>query len=374
MIAEFRLQSVLIREFSRKEVEHKVIIGTALCINTFFALVGMLVIYFVAYFESQETLKIGLILYSSIFIYKIPRLFRSLFVASERNILIVKSEICSSLLTFSMIAYVLVCELSFNMFLFVRTVDFLLLACFFILMYNHFQANSVGLSFCKNTCKKLILSSAPLVLSGAAMMLFQRVDIIFIRQYLGEYPAGIYSSATNIMMLFSLAPMVLSESLAPKLFCHKITDEKFHNAKHKFALIIISVGLILSILQAISSYYFLFFLYGDTYLLAHQSLLIMSFTPMLLSLGSVAGQIIVAENIQKWSYIKSIVGCLVTILSIVILVPIYGIEGAAASTVLGLLFSNVICHYFIPSYSDIFKLQVSSILKIFKLPINKLSL
>lgn len=372
VLAEFRLQSILVREFSRGDIAQSKLIGTSLCINTFFAFLGMSILFILSFFEENRLAALSLIIYSFVFLYKIPRLFRGLYIASERNSFIVRSEFFASIFTFFLIFMVVFLDMEFEFFVVARSLDFLFISLVFIWIYVSYIRNKVSISFDLNVCKKLILSSAPLVLSGAAMILFQRVDIVFVRAYLGDYEAGIYSSATSIMMLFSLVPIVLSESLAPKLFRSNRSDETSQGMAINFSVIIISVGFFFSFLLYFSSYYLLLILYGEEYLQSMKAMLILSITPILIAFGSVAGQIIVAENTQQWAYIKSLIGCGVTLISNYILVPLMGIEGAAISTLLGLLFANLLCHYFIRPYRSIFRLQIDSVILMFKLPIVKL--
>jgi len=369
IIAEFRLQSVLIKEYSRNDFELKVLLGSGLLVNIFFAVVGFTLVYLYTVIEDDPIVATGMLIYALSFFYKIPRLLRGFFVSIEKNIIIAKCEILSSFLTISLLLFFIYNEFAIEYVLLGRSLDFLFISTLFIIFFYSYRQNEFRIKASLNVSKYLVLKSAPLVLSGAAMLLFQRVDIILIREFMGDYQAGLYGSAANIMTLFSLVPLVLSESLAPKIF-KEIGSECFDEMRFKFSVMVISVGGGLSLLMCIFSYPLIYMFYGESYLSSWSTLLVLSLSPLLIALGSVAGQLIVADNSQNWAYIKSIIGCVATIISNLMLIPVMGLKGAAISTLVGLVIANFLAHYFIPAYRNIFFIQCRS-LKVLLIPLSK---
>lgn len=369
IVAEFRLQSVLIKEYSKSDFELKVLLGSGLLVNTFFAVVGFSLVYLYTIIEDDPIVATGMLIYGLSFFYKIPRLLRGFFISIERNVIIAKCELISSFLTISLLCFFIYNEFAIEYVLLGRSLDFLFISVLFIICFYTYRQNEFKIDASLKVSKYLTLKSAPLVLSGAAMLLFQRVDIILIREYMGDYQAGLYGSAANIMTLFSLVPLVLSESLAPKIF-KEIGAECFDEMRFKFSFIVISVGGGLSLLMCLFSYPLIYLFYGESYLSSWSTLLVLSLSPLLIALGSVAGQLIVADNSQNWAYIKSIVGCAATIISNLILIPVIGLMGAAISTLIGLIIANFLAHYFIPTYRNIFFIQCRSLKALF-IPLSK---
>ena len=359
VIAEFRLQGVLIREYSKKNIELPVLLGSSLVLNIFFAIIGFALVYWYTYIESDPVVALGVLIYGLSFFYKIPRLLRGFFISIEKNIFIAKCEIISSLITAFVLFFIVYNQYSIEYVLLGRSFDFFIVSILFIVFFYAYGERLSNIKVDLGVVKYLFFRSAPLVLSGAAMILFQRVDVILVRNFLGDYQAGLYGSAANIMILFSLIPLVLSESLAPRIF-KEIDSKKSKELRFKFSYILISIGLLLSLAMSVLSYPLIYILYGEKYLVTWNVLLILSLSPLLISLGSVAGQLIVADNTQNWAYVKSIVGCAITIILNLVLIPILGIEGAALSTLAGLFIANFAAHYFIPIYRGIFYIQCQS--------------
>jgi O-antigen/teichoic acid export membrane protein len=363
VIAEFRLQGVLIKEFTTEQTRIDVLTGSALVVNTIFAFVGYLVILSIAFFENLDIVFICLLLYSLSFFYKIPRCFRAYFIANERNYVVAKSETFASLFTIVVISFLIFYAIELKYILLIRALDFLVVSVVMAINFHLNHHSLFTLRFKFDVAKNLVLTSTPLVLSGAAMLVFQRVDIVFVRFYYDNYQAGLYGSATTIMTLFSLVPLVLSESLAPKMFRSK---GKLNESviRLKYGVILVSIGVLMSILMLFTSFFGIEILFGFEYSEAKVAALVLSMCPLLIALGAFAGQTIIAENLQKFAYYKSFAACAVTIIANILFVPVWGLVGAAISTVLGLLVANFIGHYFIRSYKFIFTLQLVIIKKI----------
>jgi O-antigen/teichoic acid export membrane protein len=365
IVAEFRLQPILTREFSKSNASNNLkVLYSAVLVNVFFSLVGFIIVWiYITAFEKDDAVKLAVALYSLSFVFNIPRVLRSYFISKEKNYILAKCDFFGSILVMVLIGVGIYVELEWFYLVLLRSLDFL--AVSLVMIYSYFSHEEKILekkspSFEK--AKFLVKSSAPLVLSGVAMILFQRMDLLMIRQMISDEAVGIYSAATTYMMLFSLAPMVLSESLAPKIFRHIGTDSDKKEIHQKFCKIIIYTGVFLSLVMFGTGYYIIPFLYGPSYELAVYSNMILSVCPMLVALGACAGQIIVSDGNQRVSYQKSIMGCVVNFILNMLLIPIYGIEGAAIATVFGFLVANFFGHWLISDYRYIFRMQSNAFL------------
>lgn len=356
VIAEFRIQNVLVKELVIiDEVKKGTLLGSALLTSTIFALLGVLIVIIYSLgIESNTQIMTGLLIASTMYIAKIPRIFRALFISLEKNKLIMMAEFISTVLILSMSVCVIFFSKSILYLLFVKVLDFIIIAS--VLIFFFIKLN-IKLSVEIDKVKMLITKSAPLVISAAAMVIFQRIDIIMIKNYLGNEMAGFYSASTNYMMVFSLLPMVLSESLAPKLFS-RINKGNSQKIKEKYVSVIVFVGGVMSFLMYLSSHIAIPALYGLGFEESISSALILSICPLFISLGCSVGQIIVYDNKQNKAFVKSIIACLVNIVLNFTLIPIFGINGAAFATVVGFATANFISHFLITDFKYLFKMQL----------------
>ena len=80
-----------------------------------------------------------------------------------------------------------------------------------------------------------------------------------------------------------------------------------------------------------------------------------------MALSSSGGQIIIMEGIQKWAFIRNIIGCCVCIGLNLIIIPKYGIIGSAWVTIITTILSGTLINVLIPPYWKILKLQMRAL-------------
>lgn len=74
-----------------------------------------------------------------------------------------------------------------------------------------------------------------------------------------------------------------------------------------------------------------------------------------MALSSSAGQIIIMEGLQKWAFIRNMLGCFICIGLNYILIPKYGTIGAAYVTIITLIFSGCLANILIPPYYNVLR-------------------
>lgn len=116
--------------------------------------------------------------------------------------------------------------------------------------------------------------------------------------------------------------------------------------------------MIMSLTVSQLAYWLIMYTYGKEYALAIPILHIMAFKAVGMALSSSGGQIIIMEGIQKWVFIRNILGCFICILLNYILIPLYGAIGSAIVTLITVLFTGCLANIFIPCYHGIMKTQL----------------
>jgi len=357
IVAEFRLMGVLIRLFSSYPSLQQRLLSHAMRINLVFALLGILLIGS-SFFIVDSLLFQCLIIFSLSFLYKFARSIRALLIANQKNSRIAIAEVTSGSVMLISFAIAVFYQADLPTLVFIRTVDFLLVSFLFIGFANISLPAIAKVRYSARLTGFLIKKSLPLVLSGAAMILFQRVDLIFINAFLNTELTGIYAAATTIASVFSIAAIVFSESLAPQLF--KNTQG---GSDAEFGRLLLVVGALMSVLCFFSSGLIVHYLLGTEYQAAHLSLQILSLSPFFIALGAFAGQVIIKRRLEQHVFKKSLAACVLTILLDLLLIPILGIEGGAIATVCGLLFANYLSHWWIKPLRPVFQLQNSVIVQ-----------
>ena len=207
----------------------------------------------------------------------------------------------------------------------------------------------------------LLQESWPFMISGLSIVLYMRVDQLMIKNYLGEAELGIYAAVLPLATLWQFIPMTLSVSLAPIVAQSKAkSNEDFYKTLSHIFRIFAILGWIVCIPVSILSHFIVNFLFGSVYISGAIVLAIIVFTNLFINMGIAQSLWIVNERKSKLSLYKTIMGAIVCVISNIILVPNYGILGAAISAVLAQMVSAVLSNILLSH--KILKIQIKSLL------------
>ena len=185
--------------------------------------------------------------------------------------------------------------------------------------------------------------SYPMALSAIAYFIMQSVDIIILTAYEGYDKVAYYSIAVKLATVTALALMSVNIVIAPKIA--EIYNNNDHNTLNNLirdsSRIIFSISFpVLIILFVFSGFILSFF--GENYVLAKDALGILLVGQFFSSIcGPGAIYLNMTGREQKLNKIL-IAGLFVNVILNFILIPVYGIEGAAAATLISMLFWNTL--------------------------------
>ena len=185
--------------------------------------------------------------------------------------------------------------------------------------------------------------SYPMALSAIAYFIMQSVDIIILTAYEGYDKVAYYSIAVKLATVTALALMSVNIVVAPKIA--EIYNNNDHNTLNNLirdsSRIIFSISFpVLIILFVFSGFILSFF--GENYVLAKDALGILLVGQFFSSIcGPGAVYLNMTGREQKLNKIL-IAGLFVNVILNFILIPVYAIEGAAAATLISMLFWNTL--------------------------------
>ncbi|WP_299533694.1 flippase [Ulvibacterium sp.] len=364
VLAEFRLQNILVREFSEKKASKQDLLGTSLLICVFFAFVGYSVLtIIVLLIEDDFIVKCFILIYGLSYFFQCFRFLRAFFISSYNNKFIIRAESITALLVLILAVILVYFNSSVTAFVVLRTIDFLIFSVLLVFIYQNKHGNVFKWSINNRLKWKLIKDSSPLVLSGFAVVLIQRVDQVMIRNFIDDFAVGQYSAAVSLVSAIVFVPIILSESLAPTLVEKKARhDEDYLAFKQKFSDYLIWGSLLVSFLIMLTSDIIIKLIYGPEYQPAIGIMKIFAYKGFLVAMGAVAGQIMIVENTHQIAYIKSIISGAVNILLNYILIIQFGMVGAVWASIIAFILSSYLLHFFMKRYRDIFWIQTKSLM------------
>ena len=251
-------------------------------------------------------------------------------------------------------------------FAFCLSLEWILLGGGFLLIYvkRYHNKTTALFSFSIARSRQLLSYSWPLFLSAATIILHQQVDRIMIKELLagaGNEQVGYYSAAIRICIFVIFIPQMIASSLTPALVdAHKSDERKYQHLITVFMDIMNWVGIGLSMTLFLLAKPLILISYGPSFSAAVIILQVAAWKGFLTATGMASGRQSTVENLQRYSYLRNLIGLMLNVVLNWFFIPRYNALGAAFATVASMFTANVISHIIIPAYWHIFKSQIYS--------------
>lgn len=364
VFATFGLDSIEVREEARGDVSYNTIIGTAFGIKLFLGLVTMVLVIFTSWLmDSDSETTIFVSIYSLSIIANSFAVIRNYFTSIVKNKYVVQSEISRTIIGIVIKIILLICNASLIWFVCAFTFDTILLAGGYIISYKRKVGNIIEWNFDINYAKTIMKESFPLLLTSAAVIVYQRIDQVMIERMIDSESVGYFSVAVRFVEVLIFIPQMLSHTISPVLV--RLREHSLDNYVVKvqqFMNVCIWGTFILSVLTSFLAYWIIDYTFGEKYLFAVPVLQVLSFKATSVALSNTAGTMIVVEGKQRMVFWRDVLGCVVCVVLNYLFLPQFGIMAAAFVAI----FSNVAAGYLadaiIPSFRQIFICQTKALL------------
>ncbi len=196
--------------------------------------------------------------------------------------------------------------------------------------------------------KSFISYSFPMMFISFVGVLMNRIDIIMIGQFLGNIDVGIYQVSAQIATSISIFIGIFNIAFAPKiaqLYKSKKIDE-LSLLYIKSTRILAAIGILLLIIIILFSNNILSY-FGSEYLTGNNVLIYRSIGQFfVVAVGSVGFMLSMIGKVKHQMY-RILFASVINIILNYLLIPFYGIEGAAIASLIALLFSSMIGYYLV---------------------------
>ena len=227
--------------------------------------------------------------------------------------------------------WLLVTGKSVEWFAFATSLDALLIAVLFL--YRYKKDGIHKLRFSSTISKHLIRMSYHLILSTLMAVIYNQMDRIMIGKMIDQTHVGYYAAASTICHMWLFIPQALANSARPLIMELKGKNEDLYIRRIKQVTgVTFWLGTAFAVVVSVLSHFIIDVLYGAEYAQARGPLLLMIWSTVFSSLSYTRAIWMISENKQK--YTKQIVICGVAVNLILnsIGIPMIGMIGAAAAT------------------------------------------
>jgi PST family polysaccharide transporter len=209
--------------------------------------------------------------------------------------------------------------------------------------------------------RDLTATSWPLVVAGLSMIVYMRIDQIMLAGMMGDAGVGLFSAAVKVSEALYFLPMAAAATVAPALTAaHGRSRAEYERQTLQVMRILVWTALFVAAVFACFSRLIILVLYGPAYSGAATVLSIHAWIGVLVSINYCSNQWLINEGYLHCNMYQTLIGAAVNIALNLILIPTYGIIGAAVASCVGQFASVMLMMAVIPKTRRLFKLQLAS--------------
>lgn len=182
------------------------------------------------------------------------------------------------------------------------------------------------------------------IISGIMSAIYGQMDRVMLGEMLSSEAVGLYTIAATICSMWIFIPTAIINSLRPGILEHKNSgnEMKYICNLRRLYSIIIYLCIAVSIVIFVLGDYVVNLLYGYEYSGAITALKVLIWSEVFSMLGVARGIWILAENKNKYVKYYLFMGVILNLFLNLMLIPKYGIIGAAVATLSTQIFTSLI--------------------------------
>jgi PST family polysaccharide transporter len=211
--------------------------------------------------------------------------------------------------------------------------------------------------------RSLLRDSWPLMLSGAAIMVYVKIDQVMLGQIVGGKAVGIYSAAARISEVWYLVPMAIVASVSPSIIAaREVSEDLFYRRIATLFQTVTALSLVIALVMSVMASHITLLLYGSEYATAGQVLAIHIWAVPFVFLGVAQGPWTLSENMTRHALMRTVLGALTNVCLNSWLIPKQGVIGAAIATVISQALASVLLNAVTHETRRIFYMQTKALL------------
>jgi len=202
-----------------------------------------------------------------------------------------------------------------------------------VLAYRHTGHRFLAWHYCTIKARNLLSESWPLFLSVVFVTLYIKIDQVMVGQMLGDREVGIYSAAVSLVEVWYFIPMAITSSVFPAIISAKKKGEgEYYAALEKLYLLMIWLSLAVAIPVTLLAGPVVQMVFGAEYRGGAMVLSLSCWSGLFIFFGLVSNHWYLLEKLNHYTLYRHVLGAVINIALNLLLIPRYGINGAAIAT------------------------------------------
>jgi O-antigen/teichoic acid export membrane protein len=361
-VAKLGLDGIVVRDLVNEPHKSELYLGTAFWLKLAGALVTFIIIAFATLFTSNDsTTNLYIFIIASGIVFQSFEVIDFYFQSKVLSKFVSLCKMTQLLLSSLLKIYFVLTGADLFWFVVVSLIDQLSLAVTLYIVYKYQKLDNFYRHFDKEVAKKFLKNSWPLIFSSLVVMVYMRIDQVMIKEMLGIREVGVYSAAVRLSEAWYFIPMIITSSLFPAIVgAKKISEELYYARLQRLYTFMVWTAIAIALPITFLSDWLVMLLYGEEYMGAGKVLMIQIWAGLFVFLGVASSSWLTSENLQIIAFYRTFAGAIINIALNLLLIPVYGIVGAAIATLVSYMFAGFLFDIFNHNTKKIFLMKISA--------------
>lgn len=369
------LSGLVVREIVKKPNERSLILGTTFCLKLFGMALGyvMLLIYTLIFEGAGSIESMVLAIAGAALLFKpfdvvdfwFQAFVQARYIAMARlSALLISSAAKIGLVLFGFgVAYLVAANV-------LQTIIAAVVLVYLYKLKTTFKLFHWSVSWHK--AKELFAQGWVIYLGSIFAIIYLKVDQVMLRWLLGPESVGLYAVAAQLSEAWYFVPTAIVASFFPTLI--KLREENealFYQRLQQLFDFLFVLALVVAIAVTFFSRIFIEFFFGTTYIGSASVLVIHIWTALFIFMRAAFSKWILIENELIFSLITQGTGALLNVMLNLWLIPIYGVKGAAAATLISYSFASFFSLVIYKRTRPVFMMMLNSFIVVWRYTIGR---
>lgn len=342
------INSVLVKEFIDHPEEEGQIIGSTLMLRAISSFLSAGVIFCIVSIvdAGEKTTIIVTGLCSLGLIFNVFETFNYWFQSKLQSKVTAIVLLVAYAVTSLYKVLLLIFQKSVTWFAFSTSLDYILVGVLLLLCYKKYGGKRLELS--KSVSKRILGRSIHFILPSLMVAIYGYADKFMLKHMLGQAEVGYYSTATAVCGMWSFVLVAIIDSIYPSIMeAHKTDKLLFEKKNRQLYAIVFYFAVAVSAVFCVFGKWIVLLLYGEDFLPAAAPLRVVTWYTAFSYLGVARNAWIVCEDKQKYLKYIYISAAISNIVLNLVLIPLWGATGAAASSLITQMLTTIVVPFFI---------------------------
>lgn len=364
VLASLGMNRVLVREISEAPEHAGHLLGTVWLLRLCLGGLILFVFYLFALVASQDV-DPGLV--SLIAIISLGMVFQSFDVVEQFFLARTQSKysviarsigfLCVTLVKILLLVY----KAPLVSFAYAAAAEIILMGLSLLFIYQQREQSLNSWNFDTVLAGRLLRESWPEMIAGLGVLVFMRIDQIMLGHLDSSHAMGLYAAALRLSDVWIFIPQLINNSVFPALVrIRQRNPELYYLRIQQLMSTLFAIYYVIAISMMGLAYPVMHLLYGEAYAQAAGITMIHVWCGLFIAMGLVSGSWLLAERRLHLSMYRSLLGAFSNIGLNLILIPDYGIFGAAVGTLISQIIAFYVFDYFHPEMRLVFFIKTKA--------------